>query len=169
MQWLLFRYYHGQSKHPVKMLSEPRVRMINPADGVLTFQEPSVRIGPGLKLREFLDADWAQGRDLVVNGPWHSRKLDGEYRSGSLTFFVVLYFQSERLARIDFCASDPKFGTSWADYTEEKERQRQRSHDAWLSECLGDGRSFWWGAVWSGIDQKAGGSSIVISYNSAGV
>ena len=142
--------------------------MINPDDGVLAFEEPSLRIGPGLQRSEFLDADWAQGASvLVANEPWQSLKLDGEYRSRSLKFVLILYFHGDRLARIDFCASDPKFGTSWEDYSEEKERQRQASHDAWLWECLGERRSFWWGTVWSGIDPKGGGSSIVVSYKSA--
>ena len=139
--------------------------MINPDDGVLTFEKPSARIGPGLTRSSFLSADWARGaRDSVVNEPWHSWQLDGKYRSGSVPFAVVLYFHGNRLASIDFCHSDDKFGTSWDDFSEEKEAQRQKSHDAWLAECLGPRRSFPWGTVWSGVDPKAGGSSIFISY-----
>jgi hypothetical protein len=81
--------------------------MVNPHDGALTFEQPSLRIGPELKRSEFLTADWAQGAaNSVVNEPWHSWKLDGQYWSMSWPFEVIVYFEGERLTSVNFCISD---------------------------------------------------------------
>jgi hypothetical protein len=142
--------------------------MIDRQDGTFVCEDPSFRIGPRVTRAEFLTAAWAQGaQHQVVNEPWHSWKLDGSYRSNSLSFVVILHFVGERLARLELCNTDARFGTSWADYSEEKERQRQDSHDAWLAACLGAQRSFAWGTVQSGAGDDphgGGGASLTIAY-----
>jgi hypothetical protein len=142
--------------------------MFNAQNGELTFDRPAVCIGPSLRRSEFEDAAWAQGAaGMVFNGPWASWKLKGQYWSLELPFTVIVYFEGERLAMLDFCNADPQFGTSWEDYSEEKERRRKQSHDGWLNKSLGRHRSFPWGEVTSGDgrDPHGGGaSSIVVRY-----
>jgi len=139
--------------------------MIDPATGSLTFAAPAVRVSPAITRSEFLSAAWAQGAtDWVVNEPWHSWRLPGEYLSHSLPWIVVLYFQGERLTMVDLCHNDPRFGSSWSDHSVEKERARQASHDRWLSACVGERRSFPWGTIWSGYDDRSGGSFITLRF-----
>jgi hypothetical protein len=142
--------------------------MIDPQDGTFVCEDPSIRIGPTLTRAEFLMAPWAQAAGhQVINEPWHSWKLDGSHRSSSLSFVVILHFVGERLAQLELCNTEARFGTSWADYSEEHERQRRNSHDAWLSACLGAQRCFGWGTVRSaaGDDPHGGGSaSLTIAY-----
>lgn len=136
--------------------------MIDPNTGLLTFDEPPVRIGPGLTRSEFLGAGWDHNaRELAANEPWHSWSLNGRYRSGPMLFAVALYFHGDQLVVIEFRRSGEESGSSWAASPEEE----QKGLDAWLRACLGGVRSFPWGKVWSVIDPEEGGSSIVISYD----
>jgi len=142
--------------------------MINPHDGVLTFDQPPLRIAPTLTRSEFLAASWSKpSTDWILNAPWCSWKLDFECRSTSVSFIVVFYFHDERLAMIEMSNADAKFGTSWHDYSLEKELQRDQTHIAWLTECLGPERSFTWGTVRTGgydDPHGGGGASIQIRY-----
>lgn len=139
--------------------------MIDPTTGVLLFEEPPVQFGPALTRTQFFSSTESNGAvDFVKNEPWHSWKLKGQHTSASLPFIVVLYFHGESLTMVNLCHDDPKYGTSWEDWTLEKEMSRKGTHDQWLSAILGDRRSFPWGRVGSEYDQRSGGSSIVISY-----
>lgn len=71
-------------------------------DRVVTFEQPSLRIGPALTRSEFLTADWAQGAaDSGVREPQHSWRLCRQYRSMSLPFVVILRFEGERLTMLN--------------------------------------------------------------------
>jgi len=140
--------------------------MIDPHNGIITFENPAITIRPDMTRLEFLEASWAHNAsDSVVNEPWHSWDLAGEYRSRMISFLVVLYFHGDRLNMVNLCNGDRAYGTSWSEYSLEKEALREASHNRWLSECIGNKRSFDWGIVWSGIDQRGGGASIVIRYS----
>jgi|SRR6185437_8659727 len=140
--------------------------MIDPHNGILAFENPAITIRPDVTRPKFLEASWARNSsDWVVNEPWHSWKLAGEYRSGMISFLIVLFFQGDRLNMVDLSNADAAFGETWSEYTLEKEAEREASHNRWLSECIGTQRSFDWGTVWSGIDQRGGGASIVIRYS----
>jgi hypothetical protein len=139
--------------------------MLDAKSGILTFANPPVHFGPGLTRAEFLSAAWANGAtDLVVNEPWHSWNLPGEYASWKLQMVVSLFFHRETLRMVTLCDCDPKFGTSWNDWSEQKERDCKASHDRWLAHCVGRQTSFAWGNVSSQSDPRGGGSSITISY-----
>jgi hypothetical protein len=141
--------------------------MLNRNDGVLTFERPSLRIGPALTRSEFLAAEWAAGASNV-DGPSYFT-LAGFYWSESQPFRVIMAFDGERLRMLDLRNADAQFSsTSWDDF-EDKEGRRKHSHDAWLSKSLGDQRSFAWGAV-GGVgdnhDPHGGESeSIIIRYS----
>jgi hypothetical protein len=139
--------------------------MIDPRTGEFSFEQPPLRFGPRLSRAEFLAATWAHNAsDFVVNEPWHSWKLSGTYLSASIPFVVILYYHGEKLSLVETCHSDPKFGTSWSDYTIEKEMQRKESHDRWLDTCLGHERTYSWGRVASVHDSKGGGTTIMVRY-----
>ena len=89
-------------------------------------------------------------------------------------FIVTLAFDGERLRSYDLRLADPKYGTSWDDYSEEKQLAMRDAHDAWLMPQLGSGErkpsmrgpelyySFLWGEVWSTFDAKGGSTSIIV-------
>jgi hypothetical protein len=65
--------------------------------------------------------------------------------------------------------SSAEFGSSWSDWSREKEEKRKLLHDAALKRMLGPGPyELPWGTVWSGYDDKSGFSSVVVTYRAKG-
>ncbi|HEY2365512.1 MAG TPA: hypothetical protein VGH87_03960 [Polyangiaceae bacterium] len=94
---------------------------------------------------------------------------------GDHTWMIIARFAGGRLAQITLLADDASFGTSWDDYTEEKERARRAVHDAFLVAALGpaqraDDAHFsneWtlaWGRVVSTHDPRGGTTDVQILY-----
>ena len=142
--------------------------MFDASTGALTFEEPPAVISPSLTRDQFLAGKLAHGATTHVdNEPYHSWKLDGTFRSSGLDLLVVLWFHGQQLTMVSLMNPDPRFGTSWADYSLEKEMARKTSHDAWLSRVLPSPHNLSWGSVWSGYDDKGGFSDIVVRYAAA--
>jgi hypothetical protein len=105
---------------------------------------------------------WMQGRAIQT--------LDG------LVFGVDLVFEGERLDYYSLCLDDARYGTSWGDWSEEKQLAHRDAHDAWLVSTLGPGErkpspwgpelrySFPWGEVWSTFDTRGGFSTIGVRF-----
>lgn len=91
-------------------------------------------------------------------------------------FGVALHFESERLDGYSLSLVDARYGTSWDDYSEEKQLAQRDAHDAWLIATLGPGNrepspqgpelqySFPWGDAWSTFDARAGSSSVGVRF-----
>ena len=101
---------------------------------------------------------------LIRNSaPWYVVQLDNIKISG-LNFSIVLYFNNNKLIMVDMSISDTKYGTSWDDWTKEKEMDRNRDNKNWLYQYTNGQNEFPWGKIWAGYDEKVGGSSIHIRY-----
>lgn len=139
--------------------------MFDASSGALTFEQPAAVIAPSLTRDQFLGSALAAGATThVANEPYHSWKLAGTFRSAGLDLLVVLWYHGQQLASISLMDPDPRFGSSWNDHSKEKEMARKASHDAWLSRVLPPSRSFPWGTVWSGYDERGGFSDIRVRY-----
>lgn len=109
---------------------------------------------------------------LFDMGGWTNER-DGWYAAGSIRlnlsgeeFGASVLFRHEQVHSIGLWIEDPQYGTSWNDYTEEKELARKARHETWLNANVPDWRQeFRWGAIWSGFDTKGGFSSILIQYH----
>lgn len=137
--------------------------MLERATGNLGFDGTALVVGPGLTRTAFLKA----GLPAVthwINEPWHSWILTG--RKSGREFGVTLFFQGEHLYQVYLVDSDSRFGTSWMNYSPEKERARQESHEAWLiGRCTVPPGSYPWGTVWSGPNSTGDRlATIVIRY-----
>jgi hypothetical protein len=138
--------------------------MMNQQTGELTLHTLSVTLGPAFK-REDLFALPIMPRSLVDNEPYHSYVL-GRYEIAGPTFSVALSFYAQKLEAIGLTDMAAEFGTSWADWSEEKEQKRKQAHDRWLIQQIGcRGRLYDWGEVRSYFDARSGGSSIVLRYS----
>lgn len=141
--------------------------MLDASTGTLTFEKPPTVIAP-LTRNQFLACSLADGATThVKNEPYHSWRLSGTFRSPGVELLVVLWFREQQLMMVSLMDADPRFGTSWAEHSLEKELSRKASHDAWLSRVLPPQPDFSWGSVWSGYDEKAGVSDIWIRYAAA--
>jgi hypothetical protein len=103
---------------------------------------------------------------LVRNEPYSSFALPTVQFEGH-SFAWSLWFHGSVLQRVSIQCADTEFGSSWSDWSEERELARKRFHDSMLQAILGENWShqrFPWGAVDSCYDQKGGFSSIGVTY-----
>jgi len=94
---------------------------------------------------------------------------------GGHSWMIVVRFAGGHLTQVTLLADDDVFGTSWDEYTEEKELARRAVHDAFLEQALGpaqkaDDAHFskeWtlpWGRVMSAHDPRGGSTDVQILY-----
>jgi hypothetical protein len=147
----------------------PRIDpMIDRATGTLIFDRPSLEIHPDLTRTAFLASPaFEHAMHWIINEPHHSWRLLDPCIADGVPLNVVLFFHGEQLTMVELADADPKFGTSWNDWSRDKELARHQAHDDWLTLCLGTQRKFPWGTIWSGYDDRAAGSSIIIRYEAA--
>jgi hypothetical protein len=108
------------------------------------------------------------------------RSAHAHRRGGRLCSSEALLFEHERLDGCRLWICDPRYGTSWDDWSEEKQLALRDAHDSWLVEMLGPGSRFaWaggslpeyrfeWGEVWSSYDPRSGSSSIGVRFRARG-
>jgi hypothetical protein len=137
---------------------------------------PGARIERDLTRTSFLASPLgAHARSEDMHTGWMLAYLGAQDLDG-LTFAVVLHFEGERLDRYSLSLTDPRYGTSWDDYTEEKQIAQRDANDAWLVASLGQGTrepspcgpelrySFPWGDAWSTFDARGGSTSIGVRF-----
>jgi hypothetical protein len=133
--------------------------------GTLTFPEIGATITPDVSRERFLRTPAFVGASILVsNEPWCSYRIpDVPLPETSLS--VSVQFRGERLVSVSLCHGAERYGSSWSDWSEERELARKAFHDRWLALelHLPPGR-YPWGDVDSRYDAKAGCSSITFSY-----
>jgi hypothetical protein len=140
--------------------------MIDKKSGELMIESIPLRIGPSLSRKEFLSLPGGKSASIVVkNEPFCSYNI-GKHEISGLGFTVTVYFYDELLESISMSSVNDELGTSWSDWSEQKELKRKELHDRWLKNILGNRSPHHkWGEVWSGYDAKGGFSSIEIRYS----
>ena len=139
--------------------------MFDAATGTLTFDNLQTSIGSNLSRTQFLQSSLAvDARTLVANEPWHSWVLKPHFNC-DLTFIVAVYFHAEILKWVHLTNVDPQFGTSWSEWSEQKQLALKATHDAWLHKTFKSRRRFAWGSVESVYDRKDGNSSIIFTFD----
>lgn len=124
-------------------------------------------ITPSLTRSSFLASSLgSEAVPSVRNEPyaswWVRRELGGR------SFHITIYFEGERLRSLDLALTDSAFGTTWSDWSRERELARKAAHDSWLSEVdstLAPPRRYGWGQVASVFDERAGASVIVLAFD----
>ena len=152
--------------------SRPRTAL-NPATGALKLDDYGTALAPALTRKAFLASPLGKAmRDLIVNEPWHSWQL-ADCRINGRTFLLGVFYEGERLDMIQLFLQDSRYGTSWEDFSPEKEKARHAAHWRWLRSQLGSAgarsssgneRRFAWGSVGAYYDPRNEESSIVVSY-----
>ena len=141
--------------------------MIERPTGLIQLPSDGISIGPLLTREQFLASTLAaQCRELVRNEPYCSFALPTVEISGH-SFAWSVWFRGSVLQRVSIHCADAEFGSSWSEWSEERELARKRFHDSLLQSILGQDWShqrFSWGAVDSRYDPKGGFSSIGVTY-----
>ena len=128
--------------------------------------DSGLTLSAALKRSQFLaSAEGAASTVFVKNEPWCSFRLEVTAENVAL----ALFFKAEVLESVQIALTDPKFGTSWADWSQYTEMERKAATDQWLSaHGFSPGKKYGWGSVWSGFDSKGGCSSSIIRYATEG-
>ncbi len=122
-------------------------------------------IGPETVRSSFLVSPLFIGvRVLVENEPYVTYAVDVPNEKMSLS----VSFHGEVLESVRISTSGAEFGSSWNDWSEEKELARAEANSLWLSQQgVTTSRPYSWGAVWSGFEGKSAFSSVIVRYSSA--
>jgi hypothetical protein len=141
--------------------------MINPSTGTIKLPAKTIVVSGQLTREQFLSSTLAnQSQVLVRNEPHCSFKLPSVSFDGHF-FAWNLWFHGSTLQRVSIACADSQFGSSWSDWSEDKEQARKQFHDHLINstfgERLGNGH-FPWGSVESIYDERSGGSSVEVIY-----
>ena len=143
--------------------------VINPNTGSIRIDGYRHRVKPGMTEDAFLESSLAVGAAEDRMGKRHTWYRFQPLTLGGRLFFVSVLFTDGVIDRVELCHSDDRYGKSWEDWSESKERSRKAFHDRWLRENLGPkplSTAYPWGSVDSWYDARSGGSSITIRYES---
>lgn len=155
---------------------------IDAKTGRVTFESPQLSLSAALTLDAFeASPGFARFEAMNRNPPW---ALFGfrDFEAARERWAGLLSFREDPIQWITLIAQRPELGTSWADFSTQKERARQALHNEWLAAQLGEppptrtqiaGVTTWewafpWGHVHSGWDVKNGTTEIVVSYGRRG-
>jgi hypothetical protein len=134
--------------------------------GGIMLPEIGASISASLLCSQFLQTlAFAGASVLDQNEPWCSYRLPEIAQAGS-RLCVVLQFHGEQLQSLTLYHDADRFGTSWSDWSEERELARKAFHEDWLTRELGIRLGHYpWGDISSNYDPKGGSSSIIIRYS----
>jgi hypothetical protein len=136
---------------------------IDPASGSLITAQG--RIEPIITKSEMLaSAFFHSGNWTNEAAGWYAAQTQTIVAAGE-EFACTLRFHFEDLHSVELMNMDPLYGTSWDDYSLEKEAARNQRHEQWLNATIGRKRAYRWGKVWCNIDTKGGFAGIWIHYN----
>src|SRR5262245_60926798 len=105
---------------------------IDVANGHVRFSSPQLEIAPDWTLDAFMASPlFKQFESLTQNPPW---ALYGfrDFEAAHERWAGSICFQAGALQWITLSMLRAEFGTSWADFSKEKELRRQLAHDEWL-------------------------------------
>ncbi|MDP1539462.1 MAG: hypothetical protein Q8L72_02260 [Moraxellaceae bacterium] len=84
--------------------------------------------------------------------------------NGESVVFSLCFFNS-RIQSLSISIANPqKYGSSWNDFSESKEKLRAKDTEKWLSSIGYQVGKYLWGAVWAGYDSKGGFGHAVVRY-----
>ena len=128
------------------------------------FDHPSgLRISRALRETEVATLEGVSKRDMGTNYVWYSLP---NRNSESENILISLCFHSGTLDSISIALNDPDLGSSWSDWSEQKEWMRADRTEAWLAAQGYPTGTYPWGEIWAGYDPKGGSGSAGIRYKS---
>jgi hypothetical protein len=123
-------------------------------------------LSPRTSRQNFLSSPLAEGAIISVkNEPWCSWQLQSAPLQEGFQLHLVVYFHGSKLDFISLALGHPKFGTSWDDWSPEKEQARHEAHLRYLKEeWQAPPGEYSWGRIWAGLDPKQGDSGFSVHY-----
>lgn len=148
--------------------------------GRIAVTEPAVEIAAELALEAMLAGPLGPRTERTHRNPPWSVHGFRSIRIGAERFSGSLCFREGVLQFVTLATNRPEFGTSWNDFSVEKEKARHRFHTTWLkgllaglepTESTGSFQpcevvewTFGWGRISSGWDVKNGLAEVAVVY-----
>lgn len=124
-----------------------------------------VKIGPSLSKDELLASSLKdKAEPWGVHEPFYHCRIIAATCDGT-PFVFILSFGEGNLYEVSLTYDSAEFGSSWEDWSEERERNRKRKHDEFLRKSGIVHQIYGWGRVDSLFDEQIGASTIVIKYS----
>jgi|SRR5215472_6029681 len=138
---------------------------IDPETGRIRFPDLSLELRPWMPEPEFIAATTRFNRDNFGSNDGWQRYSVHELISDDrkLGLFVIFFHGRLKMASFAYAQKDE----TWANWTEEGERQRQKEYEQELALQLGGKDEFPWGVARAQVDNKSGGTDIWIRYSEA--
>jgi hypothetical protein len=143
---------------------------IDERTGSIELPEIGTVISPSLSRSQFLEAPAFSGAAVsVTNEPWCSYILP-TIAQPETELSITFQFHGQQLLSLGLMHGAARFGSSWAEWSEERELARKSFHERWLARELGVHLGdYSWGSISSHYDSKGGFSSITIQYENRNV
>ena len=84
--------------------------------------------------------------------------------NGGQVVFNLCFFQSKIQSLNISISNQEKYGDSWNDFSEAKEKLRAKDTEKWLSNIGHKVGKYSWGEIWAGYDSKGGFGHGVVRY-----
>ena len=138
--------------------------IINKTTGAIYLPE-SILITAEMTRLDFETSSLGKNSKLFVkNDPWNSFHLP-KIILADKRLNVIVFFEWNRLTRVNIAFNLDLNATTWADWSYENEMANKKYHDALLEENLGQPPYvFSWGKVASVYDERSEGSKIIITH-----
>jgi hypothetical protein len=127
------------------MMSVSEFSLIHPAGLIVSRalgEEAFLALNPG-----------STHRDMGNGWVWYQLPT---FMDAGVTVAVALGFNLGTLEQITLSDVDPKYGSSWEDWSEKQEHLRAGAISAWLKDKGFPLGNYHWGTVWAGYDAKGG-------------
>ncbi len=123
------------------------------------------KIGSSLTREALLSSPLGEkAENWGTHDPWFHYRIIAASSDGT-PFIFVLSFCEGNLYEVSLSIDSPEFGSSWEDWSEERERNRKAQHDTWLRKIGIIDQIYHWGRIDSVFDEQTGGSSIIIKFS----
>lgn len=113
-----------------------------------------LRVESNLRQSEAMTVSAVVPRDMHTGYVWYD--LPEAVISDQRILMSLCFFQ-QALDSIILSVVDEKFGTSWADWNESKQRARTEATRQWLATVGYPVGTYSWGIVWAEYDPRSGG------------
>ncbi|WP_114937842.1 hypothetical protein [Mucilaginibacter endophyticus] len=139
-------------------------KILNSITGEIVLSE-SIRISSitrPAKLKEYFGQK--ELRTLSMGNGWVHYSIKNIQVEDNYFIFIFLFYK-DLIKTISFVISSHPFSeSSWNDWNKETEEKNKSFFENWLSNQIGSQRNFAWGNVNAVLDEKVGGSAIVLNY-----
>lgn len=140
--------------------------MFNIKNGAIYFEKYKISVDLGFTHERFCSSElFKKATPFVKNPPYNSYRIEDYIELLGEKFIMVLFFQNEKLNRMNLSIYNPNSSGSWDDWSEEKELETKKRQDNLLKQNFGEPPyEYQWGSLESVYDKRSGSAHLIIIY-----